>query len=1071
MRLLGTIQVHNGEEWVSAGPPKQACVLAVLTMARGKPVTGETLAHRVWGVEVPAASRSVIYGHLARLRALFAGHPEVVLHRATSDGYRLTIPGDAVDLFRARRLALGAATETDAGGAVRAWREAAELWRGPALGGVAGAWASSVRSRLHSEHIELLTSLYDAELAVGNASGIIADLEELVLAEPLTESLTARLMRALWNVGRPADALRRYAVTHAALRDRLGRDPGTELRRLHREILSDDGPPPPAEPAQAAVPVPAQLPADSAAFTGRAEELDTLTASVGAALDTRSPGTVVVSAVDGMAGVGKTALAVRAANAVAHQFPDGQLFLNLHGFTENLPPVGPSDALARLLRGLGLPETEIPDNLDDRASAYRSALADKRVLILLDNAANEEQVRPLLPGGSGCLVLITSRRTMLSLDDVIPVSLNVLTTDDAIDMLLRASGRVGASRDDARRVVELCGRLPLAVRIAAARLRSRPRWTLDDLCDRIGDERYMLSELEVGERSVAAAFAVSYGELDAEHQRVFRLIGLVPGSDFTADAVAALVGRPVRDVEPLLEDLADAHLIELADRSRYRLHDLMRLYARGLLDIEDDPEHDDAPARLYWWYAATVWEAVGTPTARYRMPLPPAVPGVEKTTFESPEDGRSWIAAERVNLLALADAIAGDGPGDILLTLAEALSTYFLDAGDAATAVRIAELGLWAAESGDTPAGEGKMRYLLGQCANISGDQHEAIRHYEAGLTALRTATGTAASSIRAELYTSFAGSAYTLGRLEQCAELCRRGIELYETIPGAGADAAHNLLGLVSDLAGRLPEAVEHLHQVERSQRSTNGRHLHLVVSNLAIVYIRLGDVERSLAYSVEGHRLGESMNIRKFTAAHLVNLSRAELMLDRPDVAREHAEAALAAAIESQAVLQEPFCLITRAMATHREPDRAVDDARAALTRARELDARAEEVEALILLASALVSVGDATDALEPATDAIGLARDREYGVAHAQALTVRARALAELGDPAAHVDATEALALHRASGHRPGEIRALLILSRIAETSDPVSAASLRGDADAVRLACGIPTTLDLLAVSPI
>jgi tetratricopeptide (TPR) repeat protein len=405
-----------------------------------------------------------------------------------------------------------------------------------------------------------------------------------------------------------------------------------------------------------AQPPPAQLPPDLPAFTGRDAEL----AHVLAPPPEDREDVTMITAVDGMAGVGKTALAVRAAHRLAPQYPDGQLFVDLHGYADGTRPTDPADALDGLLRSLGIPGEQIPPDLDGRTALFRSRLAGRRVLILLDNARSESQVRPLLPGAAGSRLIITSRSRLVSLDEARPLSLDVLPTDDAVTLFVRIAGpdRTDQLAADAGRldeVVQHCGRLPLAIRIAAARLRARPVWTLAHLADRLTDQQHRLSELDAGDRGVASAFALSYRDLSAEQQRLFRLLVLPAGPDVDSHAAAALADLPTGRAGRLLEGLLDAHLLQQHTPGRYRFHDLIRAYAAQTAAAEPAAARHAATTRLLDHYTRTAAAAMSV-LYPFDAPRRPPVDPPDARTPPLPDgpSAASWLDAELPNLLAAA---------------------------------------------------------------------------------------------------------------------------------------------------------------------------------------------------------------------------------------------------------------------------------------------------------------------------------------------------------------------------------------------------------------------------------
>ena len=448
---------------------------------------------------------------------------------------------------------------------------------------------------------------------------------------------------------------------------------GFEVWRFNRAEPGGDEQP--REPAVA--PRIAQLPHDTAAFTGRAAELGRLLALVG------DPVGGTICAIDGMAGIGKTALAVHAAHLLSDRYPDGCLFLDLHGYTENVPPVEPHRALHRLLRAVGVPAEQIPPDPDDLAALWRSRTAGRRLLLVLDNARTAEQVRPLLPGGPGCLVLVTSRRRLLALDDARSLSLDVLPPADAAALFRRVAGeeRVGGEAEAVERVVDRCGRLPLATRIAAARLRARPSWAVHDLAERMPDQ----ADLADGERSVPAALALSYDDLDPEHRRMFRRLGLHPGTDFEAGAAAALDGAGRERAGRLLEDLLDAHLLLQAVPGRYRFHDLVRSFAaRVVRDDEPAAERHACADRLIDHYTGTTADAVrllhpAEAARRLAGSEATAVPAPEAPApgFTSSGEALAWLDAERSNLVSASAFAAAHGRTDATTRLSNLLLRYF----------------------------------------------------------------------------------------------------------------------------------------------------------------------------------------------------------------------------------------------------------------------------------------------------------------------------------------------------------------------------------------------------------
>lgn len=609
--ILGPVEVRADGQVLDTGHPRRRAVLAVLLLELGRTIPAPVLIDRVWGEDPPASALNTLSGYLTRLRSnlVKALEPQVTLSRQAG-GYVLKAEKESLDLFRYRGLVARASGIDDEHGA-ELLREGLGLWRGPALAGVRSRWLDAIRDTLEAERAAAVADLTDFRLRGGEHYALVGELTERAAGRPADERLIAQLMLALYRAGRQADALAWFDQTRRHLAEEVGVDPGWSLRALHERILRADpelaGPQPRiASAAKGAAP--RQLPAVTRHFTGRAEELDRLIslAGPGRALP---GGSVVIAAIDGMAGVGKTALAVHAAHYLAAQFPDGQLFIDLHGHASDRQPRSPSEALDVFLRALGVPAQQVPAGAEERAALFRQRLDGTRTMIVLDNAASEAQVRPLLPGSAGCLVLVTSRRKLKGLDDASVLALGVLPQADAVALFRAVAGhdRDAAGDLGLAEVVGLCGGLPLAVRIAATLLRHRPAWTPGDLARRLGDESARVGALSDGERDLDTVLGLSYRNLTAAQRRMFRLLGLVPGPDVDALAAAALAGVEPTAAAGLLEGLADHNLLIEHAPDRYRLHDLIRLHARAL--ASDTAERYAASGRLLDYYQHTAIRA------------------------------------------------------------------------------------------------------------------------------------------------------------------------------------------------------------------------------------------------------------------------------------------------------------------------------------------------------------------------------------------------------------------------------------------------------------------------------
>ncbi|WP_405149968.1 NB-ARC domain-containing protein [Sphaerisporangium sp. NBC_01403] len=664
-RVLGTLEARSGSNrLVRLGAAKQRALLAVLLLNVNRPVHVDRLVEALWPQRPPRTAAVALRTYVSALRRVLGltDPADAPLLSTVPGGYQMRLSPADLDLLTFEEL-VAQGQQAMAGGrpvlAAERLRRALGLWRGRPFEDVAlDPRLGAELIRLEERKAAAQETWIDAQLALGNHGDLLAELGELVAEQPLRERLRAQWMLALYRSGRQAEALRAYRDLRGQLVRELGVEPSPPLQRLHRQILT--GHPDLAPPVVGAgarpgpPPVPRQLPRDIPSFTGRAAELARLRALVHQA---DRPGAPVIGAIDGMAGVGKTTLAVHAAHRLAGGFADGQVFVDLHGFTQGVSPVYPADALEQLLRSLGVPGEQIPHDLDARAALYRSRLAGKRVLILLDNAAEEAQVRPLLPGAPGCLTLVTSRRRLTGLEDVRPLSLDVLPRGDALALFTSSAGErrvAGQPPELLTEIVELCGRLPLAIRIAAARLRGRPGWTPAHLADRLRDHQHRLGELEVGRLSVTATMDLSYHHLSPGRQGMYRLLGLHPGPDIERHAAAALAGTTPQHASRLLDDLVDAHLLHEPVPGRYCFHDLLRAHATATLADEDtDADRRTALTRLFDHYIHTASAAMGLAHPHEPGHPPPVrTPAGPAQALHDQARAVEWLDAELTNLLA-----------------------------------------------------------------------------------------------------------------------------------------------------------------------------------------------------------------------------------------------------------------------------------------------------------------------------------------------------------------------------------------------------------------------------------
>ena len=1075
-RLLGPVEVWAGQRRLAVGGFQRCALLAALALHANHVVAAEQLVRLLWGSTPPETARNSLHVRLSQLRRLLtSAEPDADAAAAgrlvfRSPGYLLRAAPDELDWQQFQQLADRGRQALAADDAVRArrlLRDALALWRGPALEGLEGPVLTEQRLRLEQRRLTALEDRIEADLRLGCHAELLGELEALVAEQPLRERVRAQLMTALYRAGRQPDALAAYRDGQRLLVEEHGLEPGPELQRLEQAILTRssalDLPSTPARrPAVMAAPaapgggepaavLPAQLPADLAEFVGRADVLAGLDGLV-PATDARRTA-VVIAAVTGTAGVGKTALAVHWAHRVRGHFPGGQLYVDLQGYVPG-PPLRRLQALARLLHGLGVAPDRIPADLAAAAGLYRSLLADQRVLVVLDNARDAAQVRPLLPGAPGCLVVITSRDRLAGLTathGARRLTLDTLTPVESVTLLTRVvgAGRLPADARAARELTALCGHLPLALRIAAANLACHPDWSVADYVARLraGDQLGGLAVDDDPHATVRVAFDSSYAALPADAQRLFRLLGLVlPGPDFSAPAAAALADLPVADAERLLERLAAGHLLEPRAQGRFGLHDLLRLYARQRAERSDvGPARAAAAARLMDWYLHTADAAV---TLLYPEKLRLPVPERDAATagFDGRADALAWLDAERPNLVAAVQH-AEHGPRPATWMLADALHAYFYGRRHMTDWQAVADAALAAAqEEGDAQA-RAATRRSLGMARHLCvGDYARAAECFGSALDLARQAgwvQGEAA--ILSDLSMVYA----QLGQLQRAADHYTQALELHRrTGRTAGQAIALGNLGNVNRELGRHAEAADQLAQaldLHREIGSQSGQAIAL--ETLGEVHRDLGDLTLARAQLGEALALSRMLGNRHDEAYELRALASVEQHAGRLDAALRLGRAALAQAREIDDRRIEADALNTLGSIDLQldHPDEAVGHHEQALDLACRTGARHPQIEALLGLAAAHLRRGDHSSAIDRAEQARALACEVGYRMLQGQA--AGALAAAHLGrgrhdEAAAH--ARQALAVHRATGHRLGEARVLVTLGRSIERSRGADAA---------------------------
>ncbi|WP_415950055.1 BTAD domain-containing putative transcriptional regulator [Streptomyces sp. KLOTTS4A1] len=724
--VLGPVRAWRGDELLPTGSPQQQALLTALLLRQGRTATAAELIDGIWGEHPPAQALAALRTYASRLRKIL--DPDSLVSEA--GGYAIRFRADALDLTLAEEL-WAQAEKARGGGELCRARDAVNrllgLWDGEPLAHVPGPYAETERARLAEWRLQLLEARLDMDLEQGCHAEAVSELTALTAAHPLRERLRELLMLALYRSGRQAEALAVYDDTRRLLAEELGVDPRQGLSELHRRILQAD--PALAEPAAplsepSPAPVkPAQLPATVADFTGRAAFVKELSEILAAA---EGGQVMAVSAVAGIGGVGKTTLAVHVAHAARAHFPDGQLYADLQGAGHRIAE--PQAVLGAFLRALGTPDASIPATLEERAALFRSILDGRRVLVLLDNARDAAQIRPLLPGTPGCAALVTSRQRMVDLAGAHLVDLDVMSPEEALRLFTRIVGeeRVAAEREAALDVVAACGFLPLAIRVAASRLASRRTWTVSVLAAKLADERRRLDELQAGDLAVKATFELGYGQLEPAQARAFRLLGLADGPDISLAAATAILDLDEERTEDLLESLVDASLVESAAPGRYRYHDLVRLYARSCAERDEQPpsERSAALSRLLDFYLATAAQvyAIERPGDRTTSHLAPTRHA--GLSFPSSEAALDWLHAEADCILA---CVRQSLPGESLERAVDLLLVA-KDLGESGASSRSYETAALAAveAAAGFPRAEGRARTTLSQVHSRLGRFDEA---------------------------------------------------------------------------------------------------------------------------------------------------------------------------------------------------------------------------------------------------------------------------------------------------------------------------------------------------------
>jgi DNA-binding SARP family transcriptional activator/tetratricopeptide (TPR) repeat protein len=1016
--ILGPLLVSDGESQVDLPKGRQRVLLADLLLHAGRPVPASALAEVVWDGTPPPGGAVTLRSHVLRLRRVLgprAGDRLVTRH----PGYLIRAEEDEVDVLQFRRLCRdgGTALRDDAWAqASRLLSEALSLWRAAPLVDV----SSELLLRDEVPGLEALRLQaeewrIDADLQLGRHDELIPALQVLAAEHPLRERVHAQLMLALYRSSRQAEALAAYQHARHMLIDEVGAEPGRELRELHQRILAADptlalSHSPPAAVGSARVAPPRQLPAGVPQFTGRAGELELLTQVLDQASDERQARTRI-TAISGTAGVGKTALAIQWAHQVTGCFPDGQLYVNLRGY-DPAQPMPATYALARFLRAMGVPGQDIPSDEDERAARYRSLLAGKRMLIVLDNAGSADQVRPLLSGTPTCTVIVTSRDALAGLvarDGATRLDLDLLPPEDAVDLLRTLIGaRVDAAPDAAAELADQCCRLPLALRVAAELAASHRGAPLAELTGELADLRKRLDLLVAGgdhRTAVRAVFSWSYQHLGADAARAFRLLSLHPGPRFESYAAAALTGMTTEQADQMLDVLARAHLIHATDRGRHEMHDLLRAYALERATAEDaEAERRRALTRLFDYYLATAAMAMDAlvPAESHRRPRvrPPGTPFPAVTGAAS---ARAWLDAERATLVDVTAHTAAHGWPGHATRLAATTFRYLESGGYYSELSAIQGLARRAArDTGDLTA-EALALQSLSVVDLRQGRYRQAAEKLRQALAVYRQ-TGDRAGEARA--LGNLGIACFVQGRYELAIGHYEQALNAYlETGEQAGASRALNNLGLLELRLGCYQQASDRFQQVITLWSETGNQPAAAnALSNLGVVHLRLGHYQQASDQLSQALALCRETGNRAAEAYAMGNLGLVYLRLGRHQEASDQLSQALALCRETGNRAAEAYAmgnlgLVYLRLGRHQE---ASDQLSQALALCRETGDLSSEAEALNGMGEVCLATGLTSDARQKHAAALGLASKLGDKYERARAHDGLARAHQAAGTP---------------------------------------------------------------------
>jgi DNA-binding SARP family transcriptional activator/Flp pilus assembly protein TadD len=999
--LLGDVEVRVDGQLIDVGHARQRCVLVVLLVEANHVVAVDQLVDRVWGPQAPRRAREALYNYLSRLRHVLGMITEVDLIHGHG-GYVLTVDPMAVDVHRFHHLVAQARGVDDKDHALALFEQALRLWRGEPCTGLDTPWVNLLRNALERERFAVELDRTDLHLSRGQHGWLMSEIATRAETYPLDERVADQLMVALYQCGRQAEALQHFQQLRVRLVEELGIDPSPRLRRRYEQILSAD--PTLTESSvtsfaavSASLPVPHQLPAHTPHFVGRVAELRRLTTLLNTA--TAGGGTVVITAIDGTAGIGKTALALHWAHQAAERFPDGQLYVNLRGFDPTNTPMHPAEALRGFLDAFEVSPKRIPTSLDAQSCLYRSLLADRRMLIVLDNARDAEQVRPLLPASPTCLVVITSRNQLAGLvaqQGARPITLDVLTPQEARALLIRHLGpdRISTEPRAVADLIDHCAGLPLALAIVAARAATHPGFTLGVLAKELADEHTRLDALDTGDptTSVRAVFSWSYQRLRPPAARMFRLLGLHPGPDIALPAAAHLTDIPLNQAGEALSELTRTHLLTQHTPGRFAFHDLLRAYATLLTTTQDsDDEQHAALTRLFDHYLHTAAAAMDTlqpADQQHRLYIPPQAISTRLVT--DPTTAQHWLDTERANLAAIIAHTAAHGWHSHATQLANTVFLRYLAIGvHYPQALALYSHVQHAAHHTNDQATEARALNSLGLIHWQQGRYQQAADHHQQAI-AICQEIGDRATEALALAYRGLVHAQQ--GCYQQATDHHQQAIAICQEIGDRAIGAlALAYLGLVCAQQGCYQQAADH-HQQALTICHEVGLPVGEAVAlhGLGLVYSRQGRYQQATDHHQQARMICREIGFRFGEARALTNLGLVHSRQGRYQQATDHHQQALTICREIGYRAIEALALTNLGLVHSRQGryQQATDHHYQALTICREIGYRADEAQILNGLGEAHHVNGQPDQARTQYTAALVLASEigDRYEQAHA-------------------------------------------------------------------------------------